>query len=335
MKIHPANSMFWGRYNCSDRSINMQWHERIGRRLKLRDLHILLAVLQHGSMAKAAVALAISQPAVSRAIADMEHTVGRRLLDRLPQGIEATAYGSALAKHGTAIFDELKQATEHLEFLADPTVGELQIGSSESIAAGALPAVINRFSQQHPQVCLTVAQAIFATAHYRELRERRIDLLVGRMFPSFEDDDLEFEVLFDDPLVVVSGSQSRWAGTRRLELADLAGEQWIHPPADSLPRLSIVDVFRATNVEIARAPLTTLSIHLTVQLIATGRFIAMLPHSILRFSGKYLPIKALPVKLPRQPRPVAIIRLKNRTVSPVAQAFIDCAKAAVRSWPAK
>jgi len=305
----------------------MQWHERIGRRLKLRDLHILLAVTQHGSMAKAATALAISQPAVSKAIADMEHTVGLRLFDRTPHGVEATTYGLALARHGTAIFDELKQAEQHLEFLADPTLGELRIGSSESMAAGPLPAIIDRFSRRHPRVALTVAQAVFATAHYRELRERRIDLLMGRMFPSFEADDLQSERLFDDQLVVVSGIRSRWTRARRLELADLAGERWVLPPADSLPGLSTADLFRAAGVELAGVPVTTLSIHLYVQLVATGRFVAMLPGSILRFGGRHLPVKVLPVKLPSQPRPVAIIRLRNRTLSPVAQAFIDCAKA--------
>src|SRR5262245_62512144 len=110
----------------------MQWHERIGRRLKLRDLHILL---QHGSMAKAAAELAISQPAVSKAIADMEHAVGLRLLDRTRQGTEVTTYGRALIDHGTVIFDELKQAAQELQFLADPTVGDLRIGSSETAAA--------------------------------------------------------------------------------------------------------------------------------------------------------------------------------------------------------
>src|ERR1700704_5765728 len=164
----------------------MQWHERIGRRLKLRDLHILLAVIQHGSMVKAAAALAIFQPAVSKAIADMEHTVGLRLLDRSRQGIEATSYGKALVKHGTAIFDELKQAAQELDFLADPTVGELRIGSQESMAAGLLPAIIDGFSRQYPRVVLTVTQAVFAGAHYRELRDRSIDLLLGRMFPSFD-----------------------------------------------------------------------------------------------------------------------------------------------------
>jgi DNA-binding transcriptional LysR family regulator len=116
----------------------MQWHDRIGRRLKLRDLHILLAVVQRGSMAKAAAELAISQPAVSKAIADMEYTLGLRLLDRTRHGIEPTTYGRVLIKRGTTIFDELKQATQELDFLADPTVGELRIGSSESMAAGTL-----------------------------------------------------------------------------------------------------------------------------------------------------------------------------------------------------
>jgi DNA-binding transcriptional LysR family regulator len=313
----------------------MQWHERIGRRLKLRDLHILLAVVQHGSMAKAGAALAISQPAVSKAIADLEHTVGLRLLDRTRQGIEATTYGRALVKHGTTVFDELKQAAQELDLLADPTVGELRIGSSESMAAGLLPAIIDRFSRQCPRVDLTVTQVVFATAHTRELRERSIDLLLGRMFVLLEDDDLESEVLFDDQLLVVSGNQSRWARSRRLELADLVGEQWILPPANSVAGASNAEVFRACSLEMPRASLTTLSIHLFLQLVVTGRFVAMLPNSVLSLSGKNWPLKILPIKLPSQPKPVAIMRLKNRTLSPVAQVFIDCARAVARAIPVK
>src|ERR1700731_3048638 len=99
----------------------MQWNERIGRRLKLRDLHILLAVAKSGSMGKAASDLAVSQPAVSKAIADLEHTLGVRLLDRGPQGVEPTIYGRALLKCGLTVFDDLKQGVKELEFLADPT----------------------------------------------------------------------------------------------------------------------------------------------------------------------------------------------------------------------
>jgi DNA-binding transcriptional LysR family regulator len=265
----------------------------------------------------------------------MEHTVGLRLLDRTRQGIEATTYGRALVKHGTAVFDELRLAAQELDLLADPTVGELRIGSSESMAAGLLPAIIDRFSRQCPRVDLTVAQVVFATAHTRELRERSIDLLLGRMFVSLEEDDLESEVLFDDQLLVVSGNQSRWARSRRLELADLVGEQWILPPANSLSGALNAEVFRACGLEMPHASLTTLSIHLLLQLVITGRFVAMLPGSVVRLSGKNWPLKILPIKLPIQPKPVAIMRLKNRTLSPVAQVFIDCARAVARAIPAK
>ena len=164
----------------------MQWIDRVGRRLKLRDLHILLAVVQSRSMAKAASELAISQPAVSKAIADMEHALGLRLLDRTRQGIEPTMYGRALIRRGLAVFDELRQGVKELEFLADPTAGELRIGSQESIAAGLLPAIIDRFSRQYPRVALHVAQAVFGTMLYRELRERTVDVVLGRYWLRFQ-----------------------------------------------------------------------------------------------------------------------------------------------------
>lgn len=301
----------------------MQWVDRIGRRLKLRDLHILLAVVQRGSMAKAAAELAISQPAVSKAIADMEHALGLRLLDRSRNGIEPTTYGRALVKRGRAIFDELKHGVEELEFLADPTVGELRIGSTESIAAGLLPAVIERFSREHRGVHLDVAQAVMSTLHYRELRERSIDLLLGRIPTPFAEDDLEADVVYDDQIVVVAGRQSKWARSRRLMLADLAGEPWILPPADTLPGSLAAELFRASGAKMPRAPITTLSIHLCCRLAASGRFVTTLPTSILRFGGRDLSLKVLPIELPAQPRPVGIVTLKNRTLSPVAKVFIE------------
>src|SRR5260370_22761785 len=130
----------------------VQWDERIGRRLKLRDLHILLAVVEHGSMGKAASALAISQPAGSKAIADMEYTLGLRLLDRARHGMEPTTYGRALISRGATVFDELRQAVEELKFLADPPARGIAVGGAEALAAGGLPAVIARLSPHRLRV---------------------------------------------------------------------------------------------------------------------------------------------------------------------------------------
>src|ERR1700682_3815152 len=90
---------------------------RLGTRVKLRDLQILIQVVQLGSMAKAASHLAISQPTVSQAIADLEHAVGDRLLDRSPSGVAVTIYGQTLLRRGSEAFDALKQGMRDIEFI--------------------------------------------------------------------------------------------------------------------------------------------------------------------------------------------------------------------------
>ena len=132
----------------------MQWDERIGRRLKLRDVNILLAVVQWGGMAKAARRLAVSQPVVSKAIADLEQALGVRLLDRDRHGVEPTAYGRALLDHGLAAFDELKQAVKKIESLADPTVGEVRVGGTPPMVEAVLPVVIARLYRHHPRLTI-------------------------------------------------------------------------------------------------------------------------------------------------------------------------------------
>src|SRR5438270_683014 len=127
------------------------WSERIGRRVKLRDLHILLSVAQTGSMGKAAAELAVSQPVVSKAIAELEHALKVRLLDRSPQGVELTLYGRGVLKCGTAVFDELRKGIETLEFLSDPTSGELRIGCTEPLAAGFVGTIISRMARRFPR----------------------------------------------------------------------------------------------------------------------------------------------------------------------------------------
>lgn len=305
----------------------MQSIDRARRRMKLRDLNILLAVAQRGSMAKAAAELAISQPAVSKAVADLERAIGLRLLDRNRNGVELTPCGRALVSRGVAIFDELTQGLHELEALADPTRGQLRIGSSESVAAGLLPAVIAQFAKQHPNIRLNVAQTVLSSAHYRELRERHIDLLLGWVPATFAEDDLVVETMFSDLRVVVAGPQSKWTKRKRLSLADLANEAWILPPPDTYPGMAIADLFREAGLGLPCAPITTLSIQLCCRLAASGDFITTLPGSVVHFTGRAFSLKRLPVELPQKSEAmVAIVRLRGRTLSPAAERFIDCVR---------
>src|SRR5437763_3972975 len=102
----------------------MQLSDRIGSRMKLQDLHVLMTVVQAGSMGKAAQILNTTQPNISRSIGELEHALGVRLLDRHRQGIEPTEYGRALLDCGMAVFDDLRQAGGKIELLSKPMVGE-------------------------------------------------------------------------------------------------------------------------------------------------------------------------------------------------------------------
>jgi DNA-binding transcriptional LysR family regulator len=303
----------------------MDWADRIGSRVKLRDLHILMAVVEWRSMAKAARHLAISQPVVSRAIADLEQGLGVRLLDRTPQGVEPTIYGRTVLNRGLAVFDELRGSVKDIKFLSDPMAGELRIGSNQAIAGGLLPAVLDQLSSQRPRLSFQVILGDAAILHYQDLRQRNADLLLGRIVDS-EEDDVSAEVLFEERLYVVAGINNPWTNRRKIALKDLLHERWTIPPPDSYVGGLIVDAFRASGLAIPHLAVAGFGIPMQSALVRTGRFLTVLPGSFLRFSGKHLGFRALPIELPIPPRPVGIVTLKNRTLSPLATLFIECAR---------
>jgi len=309
----------------------MDWSDRIGRRVRLRDLHIVLAVAEAGSMAKASIRLSISHPVVSKAISELEQTLGVSLFDRSAQGVVPTPYGRALLDAAVIVFDEMRQGIKRIEFLADPTSGELAIGCPEIILAGVLPAISEDFLEQHPRVQLRVIHADTGLMQFEQLRKHNVELLIGRMPRPFVEDDLVSEPLFDEPFVAVAGKDSEWARRRRIELAELAKEAWVLPPPDSVPGVLIAEIFREHGLQPPRAGIVTLSVQLTSTMIATGRFVGMLPGSVARFSAGRVGLKILPVKVPTVLASVNVITVKNRTPSPLAQQFINSARAVAKS----
>ena len=310
----------------------MKWFERVGRRIKLRDLHVLLAVVQSGSLAKAAEDLAISTPVVSKVIADLERTLGVKLLDRDRHGATPTIFGAALLKSGVAVFDDLKHGIQEIEFLSDPTGGELRVGASVTMVEGLLPVVIDRLFRRYPRLRIEVTADHSGSALWRALRERNVDIALFRI-PTL-DDDLDAEVLFDDPHFVVAGARSRWAHRRNLQLRELVNEPWIFPQPNSIAGALIAATFAASGLEVPRPRIICGLFPLMNTLLASGEFLALWPASVLRFTASKFPVKVLPVKLPPLPRPVGIIRLKGRTINPAAQVFIDCVRE-VANRPAK
>jgi len=299
----------------------IDWGRDIGRRIKLRDLHVFFTVAQHGSMGKAAASLGVSTPTVSDVIADLEHAVGVKLLDRNARGVEPTLYGRAVLKRGVAVFDELKQCIKDIEFLADPSLGEVRIGCWAGVMHTFLPHLIQKFSDAYPKVILRVSE-IPTAASYSGLRERTHDLHLEWCVPPFYRDDagndVNVEYLFDDHFVIVAGLHSQWARRRKIDLAELQAERWMLGPSDTMNCEYIAEAFRARGIAMPSITLETLSVPLRTHLIASGRFIGAMP----KLLASQAQVKILPVELPVRPWPFAIFTLKDRTLSPAVDRFI-------------
>jgi DNA-binding transcriptional LysR family regulator len=299
--------------------------DRVLRRLKLSELRLLQAVVKWGSMARASAVLNISQPAVSKAVKGLEHTLGVRLLDRMPHGIKPTIYGEALLKGGVAVFDELLQSVRQIEFLADPGAGQLHIGCTEAGAAGFVPAVITRLSQRYPRVVFRVTTGDAATFIERLLPQRDIDLAIGAMPDrAASHHEIDSELLFEERYFVMAGASSKWARKRNIKLRDLVDEPWVLPPADTTMGMHIARAFRAEGLEPPLSRVLSFSVPLCHNLLAGG-FLTIFPITMTRLAG-HLKVRQLDIRPPGISRAIVIMRLRSRTLSPLAELFISCAR---------
>jgi DNA-binding transcriptional LysR family regulator len=161
---------------------------------------------------------------------------------------------------------------------------------------------------------------------HRALEERRVDLIVLHMHSPISRQHLHVEALYEDAYVVVAGAQSSWVRRRRVELADLMNEPWALPPPGSAVGSIFVEAFLARGLDYPRMVVSTQTMPARAALAATGQFLSIVPGSALNLSTGNAALKPLPVALPTTRRPTGILTFKNRTLSPAAQLFIDCAR---------
>jgi DNA-binding transcriptional LysR family regulator len=307
------------------RKIN--WDSQFGLRLKLRDLHVFFTVVRVGSMARAAEQLGVAQPTVSETIADLEVSYGVRLLDRSPRGVEPTIYGAALYRRCVAAFDELKQSGRDIEYLANPKVGDLRIGCQESLLAAILPPIIRRFSNDYPQVTLHVDDVPSPAEQLAELRNRKYDFVLARIVrPLTEEEDVCVETLFHDHVVIAADARNKLARRRKIDLADLADQPWIFTRSDSWAYSRLAEAFEQRGLKMPKGSLLTLSVPLRIHLLANSNHISVFASSVLRLNAARYGLRELSVDLPQRPWPAVVVKLRSRTLNPLVERFIECAR---------
>jgi DNA-binding transcriptional LysR family regulator len=293
--------------------------------MKLQDLHVLMTVLEAGSMGKAAKRLNTSQPAISRSVAELESAIGVRLLDRHRQGIKLTNFGRALVECGVAVFDDLRSGIKNIEFLADPTAGVVRIGTGAALAATFVSTVLEQVSCRFPGIIIHLINAEAAEGLHRELHARNVDFVIVQQYPVFSDAKISFEPLLDTSYVVVAGVQHPLARRRRIKFADLKDERWVLAPSEyGFGKLSLAS-FRAADLEYPQATILAPLYDTRISLLKSGRFLSILTTHTLSYPTKKTDLKVLPIR-PIPGEPIGIATLKGRMLAPVAQRVIDTAR---------
>lgn len=297
--------------------------ERVRRRLRLRDLETLVSVVRAGAMRKAAISLHASQPAVSRAIQDLESALDLPLLERGRRGVQPTPFGETLARRSEALLDQLSSILRELAHQADPEGGEVRLGCMETLHAGLVGAAVARSIERHPRVRFILETGQAADLVNVFLRGMLVDFVVARPLQLPLAPEIEGEPLFRDRLLVVAGPSSPLARRRRLSLAELVDQPWILGRNETLPGSPTHDAFRAAGLALPGQLIVSGSLHTRYNLLRRSAFLTVVPHSLLPFDPHRDWLRILPVSLPVWHSHTMIMTLRGRMISPAALRFLE------------
>lgn len=281
---------------------------RLAARLRFRHLQLLLALEAGGSLRAAAQSLNLTQPALSKALAEIESAFGVPLFARTARGLTPTPQGLATLRGARLLLEEL--AHVHAEAAAaDVAPALVRIGAPPFVANGYLPSVLVRLRQVEPRVCVVLMEERVPLL-LEALAEGRLDALVSTypvQAPDTSSPVLRYEKLFDSRFEVIAPSNHPVLRMRRVAWADLAPHDWIMPARVSMLRRLIEEQFARAGCLAPLPVIESTSPVTNVQLVAAGIGLAVVPEATLQHAavkGSVARVRVMPAVVPA---PVSLI----------------------------
>jgi len=303
------------------------WYLR--SRLKMRQILLLVALDEQRNMHRAASSVAMTQPAATRLLGDLERQLGLRLFERSARGIAPNAYGESLIRHARVMLATLDHARDEINALSEGTTGKVVIGALLVSAPVLVPRAVARFKARHPNHTVLVREGTPATL-LPALRGGEFDVVVGRLSGDVSAEGLSFEALYSEPMLAVVRAKHPLAKRRTLKFAQLAGAQWIVPTPESPYRRRLEAAFRQAGVEPPRRIVESLSMLVNRVLVQETDMIAVMPRDVAHQFAAPGIARILPVKLPPPSGPVGVITASGRTLPPAATDLIQALREAAR-----
>jgi DNA-binding transcriptional LysR family regulator len=295
--------------------------QRLPRHLKMSELRVFVAVLEHRSFRKAAAVVHLSQPAVTKAIAGLEETLGVKLFDRHANGVEPTVHGLSFAPRAAAIFDELRRAAQELAMVSSGATGTLRVGTVPMPAIPFLPIAIQRLVAMHPRAFVAVVEARESELLDR-LRTRDIDLAILRLSLVDPAEDMRAETLFEEALCVVACRDHPLAARKQLTWPELLDAHWVMPPPDCYFFEHLLRTLDRQGLALPRHTVESFSVQTQYGMVLHGGMLSFGMRSQHEFApGKNLLVR-LPFELTQARSAVSAVSMRAHEPTPLGQQLI-------------
>lgn len=298
--------------------------------IKLRHLQLLVALDEFRHLGRTAEFLAVSQPAVSKVLAEVEKMLGMTLFTRSTRGTEPTPAGESLVRFARSVLAQYEVTRDEIESVASGAAGRVRVGSMGAALPVLLARAVTRLKTQSPRATVLVEEGDL-THLLPRLRLSELDVIVGRLEPAYAAPDLVTEPLYDEPMVAIVGAGHPLAGKARPDWADLAAMPCVLPPPWASLRVKIEQTFFRHGQQ-PPADVMESSSYLAVTTFVAQRgaagFVARSVGQQLEAEGRF---HVLPLDVEVALPPVGLIRLRERRQAPSAEQLIDCLRAEAAS----
>ena len=301
--------------------------------MELRDLQYFLAVAEHGGVRKAAEALGMSQPGLSKSLRRLESEMQAKLVARTPKGVDLTAVGAALLARASRVRLTLEDVAREAADISRGSTGHLRIGASP-VHADLLPEVYPVLLKDAPGVTFS-ATVTDNDVMIPALRRGDLDLIINYL-PESPWEGCDTELLYSDHDIVVYASAAHpLARKRQVTIADLAQERWVLSPINIMPWHWLSRAFQERGQPIPRVAFETRSVRLRLQIVGASSHLGFLSKRVVRQAASQFRLKELPVRDVTWRRPVGVIYREGGYLSPAARRFIEILKAAAKEIAAE
>ena len=298
--------------------------------LKLRHLQLLVAIDQFRHLGRASEFLSVTQPAVSKTLAEIERMFGQALFTRSTRGTEPTAVGSAVVRFARSVLAEYGRTRDEIAAVSGGAAGRTLVGAMVVAVPTLLVRAVALLKQRSAQTTVMVEEGDL-TRLLPRLRVGELDLFVGRLEPGYASPDLETEALYTEPMCIVARPDHPLARAPRVGWRQLAGMPWVVPPPWASSRIKLEQMFYKHRLAPPSDIVETASFLATLSFVRERPAIGFLARGVALHVQREGLVKVLKLAVPIELPPVGMITLRGRDRTPATQGLMDCLRVCARA----